>query len=65
MEPLALFRAWMWDLHCMGYVVSPGAAREAERILRRAQEAGAPPAAALALARDSLRRSEADLLPRQ
>ena len=56
MEPLSLLRAWMWDLHRMGWEVSPATAREAERVMQMARDAGAPPGAALALARDVLRR---------
>jgi hypothetical protein len=63
MEPLTLLRAWMWDLHRMGWMVPPAAAREAERVMRAAQDAGAPPGAGLALARDVLRR-EASLTGR-
>lgn len=56
MEPLALFRAWMWDLHRMGWVVPTAAARQAERVVRAALEAGAPAGAGLALGRDLVRR---------
>jgi hypothetical protein len=56
MEPISLFRSWMWDLHQIGCTVSPATAREAERILRVAYAAGAPAGASLALARDVVRR---------
>jgi hypothetical protein len=56
MEPLTLVRAWMWDLHRLGIPVSQAAAREAERVVLLAQEAGAPAGAGIALARDVLRR---------
>lgn len=46
----------MWDLHRMGWMVPTAAAREAERVMRAAQDAGAPAGASLALARDVLRR---------
>lgn len=45
----------MWDLHQIGRPVDRRVAREAERVVALARDAGVPVHAAIALARDVLR----------
>jgi hypothetical protein len=59
MEPLTLLRQCMWDLHRLGCAVPGDAARRAEQEVRRAQQAGAEPRAALARGPAVLRREAA------
>lgn len=56
MEPLTFVRDWISDMHRIGCTVSEPAAREAQRVVSVAEAAGVPPSAAIALARDVLRR---------